>query len=175
MRMRIDTKIMVRIETYIKKYEYTRERVLFKLGNYVQRTMQRSMRYRKLNGKPSEVGSPPKASRTDPRLRKGIGFVVEKKSGKVVIGPDTYDRRKRLGGARPAKSGMTVPRLLNEGGPMMVRADPDGNLLFDRRYRFTSNNTEVRVQMRPRPFVKPAREKGEQRFLELLAKNQIRR
>lgn len=175
MQMRIDTKIMVRIETYIKKYEYARERVLFKLGGYVQKTMQRSMRYKKPGGKPSVEGSPPKALKTNPRLRKGIGFIVEKRAGKVVIGPDTFDKRRKMSRARPIKSSMTVPRLLNEGGPMLVSADPAGNPVFDAAYRWTPKNSTIRVEMRPRPFVKPAREKGEQRFLELLAKNQIRR
>lgn len=167
MRTQIDLKILLEVEKYIAKYELVRKRVLFKLGGYVQKTMQRSMRYKKPGGKASSPNSPPKALKTNPRLRKGIGFIVEERRGSVVIGPDTYDKRKRGGGARPASSGMTVPRLLNEGGTIIVpQRVRDGDL---------KPTGVIRAEIEPRPFVKPPREKGQERFLELLAKNQIRR
>lgn len=167
MRTQIDMRILLEVEKYIAKYELVRKRVLFKLGGYIQKTMQRSMRYKKPGERPSSRGYPPKALKTNPRLRKGIGFVVEERRGSVVIGPDTYDKRRRGGGARPAASGMTVPRLLNEGGTILVpQRVREGDL---------QPTGVIRAEIKPRPFVEPSRKKGEERFLELLAKNQIRR
>jgi len=73
----------------IKKINETKiHDYLMRLAAYTMRTAQRSMRYRSPRGKPSPPGSPPKASRNNPLLRKvWERFTVRVSPPAVAVGP----------------------------------------------------------------------------------------
>jgi phage gpG-like protein len=72
---------------------------LMRLAAYIMRTAQRSMRYRSPRGKPAPPGSPPKAARNNPLLRKvWERFTVRVSPPVVVVGPKHF----RSSGGVPA-------------------------------------------------------------------------
>lgn len=173
MTMKIKVSFLSEVDKYIKKYNKTRKRVLYKLGGYVRSTMAKSMRYKKHDNDKSNEGEPPKALKRNPRLRKGIGFVVEDKSSTVVIGPDRWDKRSRSNIAKAGRSLKPLPQLLEEGGVVRMKVLGENDVWTLRNWNANLPGKIVDAVYKPRPFVQNSREKGEQRFLELLKENQI--
>lgn len=173
----IKTDVVAEIDRLTRKYDRNLRQVMFKLGAYVRRSMRNSMRYKQKSGKVSPPGSPPKALKENPLLRRGIGFTVARNSKNVVIGPDRFDKRKKTQGRTHREStvlrGKTVPQLLDEGGEVRMRLLGE-ELWPANNWNAELPGTDVVAVYKPRPFVAPARVKGEERFLELLADNLLR-
>jgi hypothetical protein len=132
----------------IAAVENKRLKVFLRLGGFTMQVMRRSMRYSK---KISEPGKPPHARRNNPQLREKTFFGYETSTDTLVVGPTIYRSK-----TKPA-SGKTVPQLLNEGG----RAD------------VVTPRGVVKADYRPRPFVAPAQEIGNEKFAELLEKTPL--
>jgi phage gpG-like protein len=82
---------------------------LMRLAAYIMRTAQRSMRYRSPRGKPAPPGSPPKAARNNPLLRKvWERFSVRVSPPVVVVGPKHF------------RSSGNVPAVHEFGGVLKV-------------------------------------------------------
>lgn len=135
--------------TVIEALEWKYRRVMAKLGGYVRTTMQRSMRHRERPSKPYKEA--PTAWRHgtggEGALRALTEFGYDANDHTLVVGPQL------ITSPTLPLGGKTVPQLLNEGGEAFVT-------------RF-GNRTLARYE--PRPFVKPAVDKGINKFRELLA------
>lgn len=115
-----------------------RKRVLSKIGAFVRRTAQFSLRSRK---KVSKAGDAPH-SHGRKLLRKFIVFVYEPSNDSVIIGPARLN----------AKIG-NAPEALEKGGTSVI--------LTGRR----GNRVERKVEIAKRPYMKPAFDKEEPKFL----------
>lgn len=124
-----------------------RDRALFILGAYTKRAIQRSMRY---SNKPSQPGQPPRAHKkrsAGPLLRQLTDFQVDKRRGRVVIGPKKFR-------ALSQPSGKPVPQVLNEGGRVKARLE----------------GKPIVAELEARPFTKPAFTDGGKRLDTILEK-----
>jgi len=118
--------------------------VLFRLGGFVLSIMRRSIRKRRGSSKP---GTPPHSHAG--QLRRLMRFAVDKQAGEVVTGPMLFGNKSNV---IPA-SGATIPELLNYGG---------------RASMLVQGGERVMAEYKPRPYVEPAQEKGQERFSKLL-------
>lgn len=145
--------VNVRLKLYkrqvIRAVRRKRSKVLYKLGGYCSKSMKRSMRYRE---GPSPPGRPPHAHRHEhagfsAALRRLIRFDVNKVDGSVIIGPMRF-------GQVSQPSGMPVPQLLDQGGPVLSYLPESG--------------VSTIASIAPRPYTSPIYTDGGKRFNELL-------
>ncbi|HEX4123767.1 MAG TPA: hypothetical protein VHY37_03510 [Tepidisphaeraceae bacterium] len=104
------------VSVKIKKLQFKKEKIaeavkksnaagLKKIGAYVMRRAQTSMRY---SDTPAPEGKPPRAHRRNPMLRKLLFFAVNAEGTSVDVGPVIFK-----------KSNM-VPKLMEKGGQTTV-------------------------------------------------------
>lgn len=103
---------------------------LIRVGSFVRRTAQQSMRSSKKSARP---GEPPKAHK-NPLLKKMLFFAYDQRNKSVVVGPVKLERTKEQG----------VPKLLEKGG---MGQRMQGGLM-------------ERMHYRGNPFMKPALDKN---------------
>lgn len=156
---------------------------LSKLGAKIRRRMQTSIRYRK---KASQPGQPPSGHKSGAftrnktskgvtsrqavsPLRELIFFAYDPSTKSVVAGPVRFAKGR-------------APRVLEQGGAATIRervtpirgkakpkqADTFKRLLRDGRITRDVKYRERTIQVRPRPFVKPAGEAEVRRFPQTL-------
>lgn len=146
------------IKRAIRRIDRKETRVLFKLGAYIRKAMQRSMRYAgKRGGKSyrSKPGEPPRAHRDGrgPLLRKLIAFAVDKRTKRVATGPQ-IDSRSRSLAPKP------LPALLERGGTTTVFQD-------------RKKTKPVQAFIKPRPFAAPLLTDGGKELLRLLTQERL--
>lgn len=133
----------------IAALEYKYRHVLARLGGFIRTTMQRSMRHR---SKTSKVGQPPTSWVRDKggegALRALVEFGYDAAHHRMICGPQKIDS------PTIPLGGKSVPQLLNEGGDAYIRS-------FGGR--------KVLASFGPRPFDRPAADKGVTKLAGLLA------
>lgn len=140
-------KVSLDRDKVLKHARRKRDRALFIVGAYTKTSMQRSQRY---SNKPSRPGQPPHAHKkrsAGPLLRQLTAYDVDKRRGRVIIGP-----KKFRGLSQP--SGKPVPQVLDEGGRVKARLE----------------GKSVVAELEARPFTKPAFTDGGKRLDTILAK-----
>jgi len=140
-------KVAIKKDKVLAHARRKRDRALFIVGGYTKTSMQRSQRYGK---QPSKPGQPPHAHKkgsAGPLLRQLTSFDVDKRRGRVVIGPKKFR-------ALSQPSGKPVPQLLDEGG--RVKAQLEGKSIV--------------AELEARPFKKPAFTDGGKRLDTILEK-----
>lgn len=178
-------KVVVYNKQVMERLRQGRRRVLFRQGSYLQRTMQRAMRY---SDKPSRPGRPPHAhknTRRGPLLRKLIRYDVDADEGTVLCGPMLLG----VSASRP------LPELLDQGGrpePSQLRKTSFRVGQFgtvregvrirlktaaqaDRASRLAEEENALRRRslnhrIAPRPFVAPVFTDGGENFAKLIEK-----
>lgn len=139
----------------LTRMEKGRYRALSKFGGLTRIIARRSIRKAGKKTPPSPPGRPPR-SRTG-RLREGILYAYDPRSGSAVIGPTLYNQV-FLRNGRPQRG--TVPEVLEYGGRIgIIETNRYGGWQRrDLRYNMREGEeTRVRfVDIAAHPFMKPA-------------------
>lgn len=177
----------------IRRNDARKKKILYKEGAYARTFMQRIMRYRKRASQPGEPPSAHKDSKRGPLLRKLINFRVDESAGSVVIGPPRVGNNPQAtprvldaGGrvpvakllkARTFTVGQIGPiRYLGSGRFLNIPLKSD--LQASRATQLIQEENSVRsakgtIEIKARPFTKPAFTDGGKKFRELVAKTPL--
>jgi len=138
----------VNVSKLISAMDKKERRVLFKTGNFGRGFMKAGMKKTGRRGPSAPAGGFP-ASRTG-ALKKTIAFVVDPRSGTVVVGPRKFNAQ--YSWLPPGIT--TVPQLLNEGGIV--------------KRQFRNRKRAIFMLYKPRPFVALTKVATTKKFLEYM-------